>query len=225
MIKAKRHDSKLKELTISDILRSKTRFQICNLLNIYRDLSVLDLSRRIGKSKSTIYEHLKKMMDSGFVKISREEKSRSNIYKKYYSWVEKETDETKPEKYSEEYCRYKIEILRSFAVFNQSILKNWIHFLASLEQKIDEGKLEEVIIIFKKMFVNADNTEAFHSIAFYTRENATIFYKKIRELYDEIPDETTREDEENPYYGGLSLLPIKLILDYIGNKNEHINQK
>ncbi|MFW9818037.1 MAG: winged helix-turn-helix domain-containing protein, partial [Candidatus Thorarchaeota archaeon] len=99
------------KLTITDIVRSKTRVQICNLLIIYRELSILDLSKRIGKAKSTIYEHLKKMMDAGFVKVSREEKSRSNIYRKYYSWIEKESDVEKPEKFGEDYCRAKIDTL------------------------------------------------------------------------------------------------------------------
>ena len=63
------------------------------MLIIYRELSILELSKRIGKAKSTIYEHLKKMINSGFVKESREEKARSNIYKKFYTWVEKDTAE------------------------------------------------------------------------------------------------------------------------------------
>lgn len=209
----KKVKQKSEKLSITDILRSKTRFQICNFLIIYRELSILDLSKRMGKSKSTIYEHLKKMMDAGFVKVSREEKSRSNIYRKYYSWIEKDSEIIKPEKFSEEYCRSKIETLRSFAVLNQSILKNWIDFLGSLEKEIDMGNLENVISIFKKMF--KENRTSYHSIAFYTPENATLFYKKTRALYKEIPDEVESKSDENPYYGGMILLPIRLILDYL----------
>ncbi|MFW9878083.1 MAG: winged helix-turn-helix domain-containing protein [Candidatus Thorarchaeota archaeon] len=208
-------NQKSKPLTIVEILRSKTRFQIWNFLTIYRELSILDLSRRIGKSKSTIYEHLKKMMDAGFVQISREEKSRSNIKRKYYSWVKKEYEIDKPEKYSEEYCKSKIDFLRSFAVLNQSILRNWIDFLESLEKKIEKGNLEEVIMIFKSLVEKSDVIEPYHSIAFYTPENAQFFYKKIRDLYKEIPDEDETKSDENPYYGGMMLLPIRLILDYI----------
>jgi DNA-binding transcriptional ArsR family regulator len=176
-------------------------------------LSILDLSKRIGKSKSTIYEHLIKMMDAGFVKVSREEKSRSNIYRKYYSWIEKDSEIIKPEKFSEEYCRAKIDTLRSFAVLNQSILKNWIDFLESLEQEIDNGNLEKVISIFKEIF--KENRISYHSVAFYTPENATLFYQKTRELYHAIPDEVETKSDENPYYGGMMLLPIRLILDYL----------
>ncbi|MFX1568022.1 MAG: winged helix-turn-helix domain-containing protein [Promethearchaeota archaeon] len=210
MTKTKRNSEKL---TINDILRSKTRFQICNFLIIYRELSILDLSKRIGKSKSTIYEHLKKMMKAGFVKVSREEKSRSNIYRKYYSWIEKPSEIIKPKKYSEEYCRVKIDTLRSFAVLNQSILKSWIHFLESLEKEIDLGNLENAISIFKKIF--NENRTAYHSVAFYTPENATLFYQKTRSLYNEIPDELESKSDENPYYGGMMLLPIRSILDYL----------
>ncbi len=211
----KKIKQKSEKLTITDIVRSKTRFQICNLLIIYRELSILDLSKRIGKSKSTIYEHLIKMMDAGFVKVSREEKSRSNIYRKYYSWIEKESEIIKPEKFSEEYCRAKIDTLRSFAVLNKSILKSWIDFLESLEKEIDMGNLENAISAFKKMFIEKDNTAPYHSVAFYTPENATLFYKKMRELYKEIPDEVESKSDENPYYGGMILLPIRLILDYL----------
>ncbi|MFX1597157.1 MAG: ArsR family transcriptional regulator [Promethearchaeota archaeon] len=208
-------NQKSKHLTIDEILRSKTRFQIWNFLTIYRELSILDLSRRIGKSKSTIYEHLKKMMDAGFVRISREEKSRSNIKRKYYSWVEKEFEIVKPEKYSEEFCKSKIDILRSFAVLNQSILRNWTDFLESLEKKIEKGNTEEVIAIFKTILEKTDNIKPYHSIAFYTPENAKLFYKKIVDLYKEIPDEDETKSDENPYYGGMMLLPIRLILDYM----------
>lgn len=208
-------NQKSKPLTIDEIVRSKTRFQICNFLIIYRELSILDLSRRIGKSKSTIYEHLKKMMDAGFVKVSREEKSRSNIKRKYYSWIEKDSERIKPEKFSEEYCRHKIDVLRSFAVLNQSILKNWIEFLENLEEKFEEGNLEEAVSIFKKIYVITDDTELFHSVAFYTPENAKLFYKKTSDLYKEIPDEVETKSDENPYYGGMMLLPIRLILDYM----------
>ncbi|MFW9829214.1 MAG: winged helix-turn-helix domain-containing protein [Candidatus Thorarchaeota archaeon] len=206
---------KSEKLTITDIVRSKTRFQICNFLIIYRELSILDLSKRIGKSKSTIYEHLKKMLDAGFVKVSREEKSRSNIYRKYYSWIEKGSEITKPEKFSEEYCRAKIDTLRSFAVLNQSILKHWIDFLESLKKEIGMGNLENVLSVFKKTFADEDNRPAHHSVAFYTPENASLFYNKTRLLYKEIPDEVESKNDENPYYGGMMLLPIRLILDYL----------
>jgi len=213
MIKSK--NQKSEKLTIDNIVRSKTRFQICNFLIIYRELSILDLSRRIGKSKSTIYEHLKKMMDAGFVRVSREEKSRSNIKRKYYSWVEKDSERGRPEKFSEVYCKNKIDLLRSFAVLNQSILKNWIEFLESLREKFERGNIEEAVSIFKKIYLIAEDTKMFHSVAFYTPENAKLFYKKIFNLYNEIPDEVESKSDENPYYGGMMLLPIRLILDYL----------
>ena len=176
-------------------------------------MSILDLSKRIGKSKSTIYEHLKKMLSAGFVKVSREEKSRSNIKRKYYSWVEKDSEYKKPEKYTEEFCRYKIEQIRSFAVMNQSILRHWVNFLDNLKKRIDQGDLEHVIITLKKLYEDPDIVKPYSSVAFYTPENAELFGEKIKMLYREIPDEVESKCIENPYYGGMNMLPIRFILD------------
>ncbi|MFW9829205.1 MAG: hypothetical protein ACFFEY_16645 [Candidatus Thorarchaeota archaeon] len=84
-----------------------------------------------------------------------------------------------------------------------------------MEKKIEKGNLEEVIAVFKTMLENIDNVKPYYSIAFYTPENAELFRKKIIDLYREIPDEEETKSVENPYYGGMMILPIRLILDYI----------
>jgi hypothetical protein len=156
------------------------------------------------------------MIDAGFVTETREEKSRSNINKKFYSWVEKDTEEKKESQpYSEEHWRKRINTLRSFAVLNQSFLKNWIELLDSLEQKMNNGNYEEAVSIFKNLDSSVEGTRLFHSVAFYTPDNAALFYNRIKKLYDEIPDEIESKSDENPYYGGLMVLPIRKILDYV----------
>lgn len=58
-------------------------------------------------------------------------------------------------------------------------------------------------------------TEAkpFQSVAFYTSENALKLYELLYEVYNKVPDEVKSQKEENPYFGGMTILPIKLILD------------
>ena len=132
--------------------------------------------------------------------------------RKYYSWIEKDPTEKKSEELDEESCRYSIDKFRSFSVLYQSILKNWVDYLTSLETKLDEGKVEEVISIFKNMFRGTE-AKPFQSVAFYTSENALKLYELLYEVYNKVPDEVKSQKEENPYFGGMTILPIKLILD------------
>ena len=216
---------KTKKLTYSDIIRSKPRFQIYGLLHIYNELSLGDLSKRMGKAKSTIHQHLDKMIGSGFVEVTRTEKIRSDREKKYYSWVkqtkifepirdssessEKEVDYTPNYSYDEESIKTRLESLKTFAEYNKNMIENWIEFLKELET-IQIKEPLKVATILKDL---DEEVGLFHSVAFYSTPNAKKIYNGLLELYSKIPDEDRSTSKENPYFGGLSLFPIRLILD------------
>ena len=207
---------KTQKMTIDDILKSKPRFQIYGLLHIYQELGLSDLSERMGKAKSTVHEHLKNMIESGFVEVSRTEKIRSDREKHFYSWVHDENqccmEKTKPEKYSKEYCISRVESLKTFGEYTQNIMENWLNFLTILEEKMNSGDLEEVIEIIKKM---DEEVIPFATNSFYSLDKAKKLRTKLMELYKEIPDETSGDSKVNPIFGGISLFPIRFALDYL----------
>ncbi len=209
-----------KQKSLWEILRQETKFQIYGNLCVSRELSLTDLAKIINKSKSTIHEHLQNLIDWGYVEISREEQVRSNIFRKYYRWNKKADFATcfwdKNAKLNKETAREKIETWRSFASYNQNIMDNYVKFLDTLEKMLDKDDKEQtdkVLSILEEIKSNDIKPKPFHSVAFYTPENAKKFYDKLYEIYQEIPDEERSGADENPYYGGFWILPIKLIMD------------
>ena len=59
------------------------RSSIITLLIMYRELSYTELSKKLGRSKSTIHPHLKKLEDIGVIRVSKEE-HRGGTPAKYY---------------------------------------------------------------------------------------------------------------------------------------------
>ena len=50
---------KINRLELADLLKGKTKFQIYTYLEMYGELSLTKIAKKLNKSKSTIYEHLK----------------------------------------------------------------------------------------------------------------------------------------------------------------------
>ena len=71
------------------IYESQIKMRIINYLHIYQELSLTELSRKLGKSKSTISKHIQQMQDidirgEKFV-VVRNKKFRGSIDQKIYS--------------------------------------------------------------------------------------------------------------------------------------------
>ncbi len=204
-----------------EVLRFKTKFQIYGYLNVYRERTLAELSELTGKSKSTIHEHIKSLIEWGFVRETREEDSHSNIKTKYFSWnknVDLEECCAEPKKdeiLTEKKARNKIKTLKSFVAYNKNILDNFDKFLDTLDNQLNEGETDKVISKIEEVYKTEGNARPFISIAFYTKENALKMQDEFYDLYKEIPDEEKTEIGESPYFGGMSLFPIKLIMDYL----------
>ncbi len=69
------------------VLSSDTRKEILELLN-ERNMTVTELSRKLGLSKSTVHEHLSKLVETGFINKLNEE-GRKWVY---YELTEKGRD-------------------------------------------------------------------------------------------------------------------------------------
>ncbi len=66
------------------LLKTNTRFKIWAQLNLYRELSLAQLAKNLKKSKSTIHDHLHKLLEVNLVVETREEPSRGWIPTKFY---------------------------------------------------------------------------------------------------------------------------------------------
>ena len=54
-----------------DLFKSKSKFEIYNHLKMFGQLSLTELAEKLGKSKSTIHEHLKPLLQYDLVQVSK----------------------------------------------------------------------------------------------------------------------------------------------------------
>ncbi|MBY8982733.1 MAG: helix-turn-helix transcriptional regulator, partial [Candidatus Lokiarchaeota archaeon] len=62
-------NNKINRLELADLLKGKTKFQLYTYLEMYGKLSLTKIAKKLNKSKSTVYEHLKVLHEIGLVKI------------------------------------------------------------------------------------------------------------------------------------------------------------
>lgn len=70
--------------TILKILQDSLSFELFIILLCYNELSLGDLTQKIQRSKSTVFRHVQKLLEAGFIYESREEKVRGDKLAKYY---------------------------------------------------------------------------------------------------------------------------------------------
>ncbi|MHA1584442.1 MAG: winged helix-turn-helix domain-containing protein [Promethearchaeota archaeon] len=147
--KKKEFSEKEKKPSTVDILKNKTRFMIHSLLSIYPELSLKQLSKYLGKSKSAIHNHIKLMIEAEIVKKTREEEVRSDKKRFYYSLTEDADDKTeivgkcKDECVTLEQARFidKIDTHLSFTKNKIKIMSYWMEYLEHIRtQVLEAGK-------------------------------------------------------------------------------------
>lgn len=208
--------------SMAEMLNSNTRLLIFAMLSIYSELSLTQLSKKVHKSKSTVHEQIQKMIAANMVEVSREEDCRSNLKQKFYSLTEEsrnEADVKCDENYEEatpEYCHAAIDNFKSFTELQLVMNKNFLKFFNMLEKKIDSGKTEEVTGIinkFKKEWIKLSTIE------FYTEEEVREFRELCLQAYYKVYENRiakgTSMKTEKPYYGSISIYPLKSILNFI----------
>lgn len=188
-------DTSKKQLDVVDILKNSTRFMIHGLLSIYPELSLSEIKKMTGKSKATLVEHLKEMINSNLV-TSREEEWRGSMKKKWYRLTPDADEQTekvsrkKSEKTPEEDLIDRIETYRSFAETKRNLLQNWAEYLTYLKKEIENGHFEEVAVILNEM---KDNHELFTSSSYYSHKNAITFIHDSWYTYQNLENKRREE--------------------------------
>lgn len=193
------------------ILQDPITFKIFLLLLTYNELSLVDLTQKVGKSKPTVFRHVQKLIEANYVTESREEKVRGSILAKYYrpkmdNFTPKNPirPDTLQSLSNEDRIRFYREICRAIGVS--------IHFIKSaldeLQAYLDKKSVDEI-----PEFVVAPDISL--SLQFLT-ENA---YKKwvegyqkfMMEFFQSMQAELLHPDNERPYALILGILPVKNI--------------
>lgn len=220
--------------TIHEMLKFSTRFDIWGLLSIYNELSLTELSAKMNKSKSTIHSHMQKLIEAGIVvqKVADEyEDSNKNLKKVVYRLAEN-LEENEPEscslakedKYSVSKLQDRLQAQQTFTEYQILLAQNWLNYVKSLQEKLNEKTKDEVINTCKLM---DEHVCSLTTISFYSEDQAKKFREKMLEVYFEIEKEQAEKNKKDPsprpYYGGLTVWPIKLAIDSRSSNNNDDN--
>ena len=223
-------------LNINDIFRNDIRFQLWGLFSMYPELSLSDLSKKLGKSKSTLHPHIKMLLQLDIIEIIREEKIRGSIKAKIFA-LKKGYDEKIssccPEYYQKKVidkeigsiiarqglakAKIKKKTVETEIEFWEKILNSGIggpdEFALQLLQemyKLKQKSKGQVLMPLDSLFTQG-----------YFSENV---YKDFRTLYFEFFDKIQtiiHEDEkddptiEKPFFFSTQVLPLKKMFDYL----------
>lgn len=213
-------ENSARTIEFEDVMRSKPKFLIFSLLSMYPSLTLRDLSRITGKSKSTLSVHLSDLDSIGLINV-KEEETAGRINVKHFSLVPKfweKIADKKCKQNEDKLTKYRnfIQVNHAFAQTQLSMLKQWEKYLDQLEKnlkpeslKLLESELDPILNEkYRKISV----------VSFYTPDVAKKFVEKLLDIYHEAEKENEARDEEeervHPNFIGVQVLPIKRAFDY-----------
>jgi predicted transcriptional regulator len=222
MTESKNNDTNGMSLT-KIINMNPIRASILTLLIMYPELSYTELSKKLGRSKSTIHPHLKKLEDIGVIRVSREER-RGGTPAKYYVYNRESARKTVTGKFDksqgiDKKTAEKIIITNKNKMIElKGAIGMYIKFLELLERNLDEAPriLEEMPTIM------ADYAD---TRFFLTREEYDLWYKKYFDLSLDFGAYLAEESAkgswmEKPFFFFATFLPLKQIYEKTAIKED-----
>ncbi len=133
------------EENLTEILSKKSRFQIFLNLLVYPELSLTELSKFTGKSKTTIHRDLQEMIVAGLVKEYRQDSSTKSKYyviqrKTIFRDIQILTSPEKMDKLSAEERKSTFNLLISMVNSAFFILENSIGIITKYIDRFKEAK-------------------------------------------------------------------------------------
>jgi len=212
-----------------EIYESQIKQRIINFLNIYNELSLTELSEKVGKSKSTVSKHIKELQD---IKINdqsiiqmREQKHRGSIKQKIFSKAntplfrgrtysdikEFSADEMYNHLHNEEFMIN----LRLFTLMRDIISQtvNYVNeFYSNLSPKDMDNKFKEKVYRYNTCIPR---------IQYYTKEEYLNYREKflkfdeqyLAEVEEKRKSNNKSSTEPKEYLVCNALLPIRRIFD------------
>jgi DNA-binding transcriptional ArsR family regulator len=193
------------------ILQDPITFKIFILLLTFHELSLTQLTQKIGNSKSTTLRHLNKLIDANFVIESREEKVHSSKPAKYYRpkldnfQPKNDLNATSLEKLSYDgRIRLYKEICSATGVsinFMKSTLDDVQKYLENkTPQEIQDYVLAPDIVLG----LNLMSEKAYHKWL-------EVYQKAMLEFYQSMQEELMNPETEKPFALMLGFVPLKKI--------------
>ena len=209
------------------VIESKLKMRILMTLLIYPELTLSQLSEKMGKVKSTISKHMEELLAIGLVK-RRERKYRSDKKQHIYSKVRKFGFRGK------RYGDIKSLQPKEFHSFLQSeytINKRLFSYILEVNEQIieyikDFYKLEpeDLTDEFKENVYRYDTCVP--RFRFMTKEEYIKYREKFLEFDEAFIKEMERKRQKEPtntpkeYLAINELVPIKIVMEYIKEKRK-----
>jgi len=212
-----------------EIYESKIKIRILNVIQVYQELSLTDLSLKMGKSKSTISKHIKEMqeikIDGESIIRVRQQKHRGSIEQKFFSmgntplFFGKTYDDiinfTPEEMYRYLHINEYIINLRFFTLLKE-INDQTIDYITEFYNNLSPNELDDD---FKEKIYKFNT--CIPRISYFTKEE----YEEYREKFIKFDEGFLKEIEDRrkndpksvliprEYLVSHTLLPMKRILD------------
>ena len=229
----KEKDAITDEMSLGDIFKVDTRFLITTYLLIFPELSLSELTEKLGKSKSTVVEHLKKMVRSGIITKRHDTTDHRNLKKLYLSLNMEKISELSQSKdkglehksQTEHDKKTKliegIEVYLGFIDVNMHFLKYWKKLLKEQIEKVNNGNFEE----WEKM--KETRLSIFQP---FTAKKALELKKKLENAIKtaEVEDDEALEsktDKTKPVFVTTNIFPVLSLLDHLDEKKIKSTEK
>lgn len=202
---------------LMEMFENETSFEIIMLLITYRELSLTQLTDKIGKSKPTIHRYLQRLQKSDIVKETREKKVRGNIYAKYYSANIKKLQELpyiSQEEYTKLNSEQKIEVYKVVIEFLKptiSFLKNSLEKLHSFLDNLASATNETIQQFMAPQDLHL--TMNFFNEVQYQKYLQLLIDFKQKMLKMLVEEEKKNPGATKPYLVFDSIIPFKKILE------------
>jgi DNA-binding transcriptional ArsR family regulator len=197
------------QLDKKKLLEDDINFRITSLLIVYNELSLSELTRRVRGSKSTAHRHLAVLLENDLVKVSREEKVRSDRKAKYYQLTERayeslgfSANDTPEER---------LQATINYFLYYKTFIDEFLEYLG-------KGERTEQIQRYKDISMSNDDfgMEKFDFWAtFLTEDEYMELKKEIDVIYEKISKKQNEGEREQlrPYFFMMNFIPFKEMLD------------
>ncbi|MFX1283728.1 MAG: ArsR family transcriptional regulator [Promethearchaeota archaeon] len=215
-----------------EIFDSKIRFRILQLLFVYGELSLTDLTKHMNRSKPALYHHLQKMINLNAIKVSKEEQVRGSIMAKHYCLDEQTA--LKLQLISEKEINKIIDQKKRLKAL-ENIITTYRYSISLFRKKLDMFDLYTDFL--EDQLQSREDSDLFHldfnhlisdfNIGFHAQyltekqyskflEYYQEFYSKVREMIiisDSKGSQKNGKIVERPYFVTILIMPLKKLLE------------
>ena len=231
----KKKNNKINRLELADLLKGKTKFQLYTYLEMYGKLSLTKIAKKLNKSKSTVYEHLKVLHEIGLVKIekrpvptsppTKKPKVKENIYSinPEFELIENLIPGLDPKKITNEQIKMVIDIqlfMTKIYINNFKVQKQVFEKLLNILNEDTEKIRDKIVSSNIDDFMDNNQLSGFPMISSYMHISVPQFQfllEKGKEIFmiEENDEFKALSQKEKPVILMVSSMPIKNYIEFL----------